>query len=200
MKRFLFLIGFLVMLLSACAGSAKNPPPHQEPVPWPTGPWDNPFPQIKGQETKFTLTDTQQALFDAYSKDFNFDISLLKGVSPMDVAHVFIECGIEGYWEGEYNLFYFDTKTVAKEEYKSEYEQDIATRDLRSRRAYADILLPFLKDGTFIDDGNGSGHIEFNSYENTADYEGLAAVKSKMHFKQVNGIWMIDQNNMFDTE
>ena len=214
MKRYVILIGCLFIFLTAC-GSGKKPVPtpspsptvadisdipHQEPVQTPEGEYENPFPPIEGKETVFTLNETQQALFDKYSKDYNFDISVFKGAAPMDVAHVYIECGIEGLWEGEYNLFYFESARLSKASFKAENDQDLATRDIRSRRDYANILLGTLKDGEFVDTGDESGYIRFETYENTSDYESLVAVKSRMYFKKVDGIWMIDQNRMFVTE
>jgi len=202
-KRFLLLIGCLSILLSACGSNIlqnQSPPPHQEAVVWPTGDYVNPFPQVEGKQTKFTLTDAQQALFDAYSKNFSFDISVFKGAAPIDVAQVFIECGIEGYWEGEYNLFYFSDKKVTKVSYKAEYDKDVATRDLRTRRDFADIMMPYLKDGEFIKEGADSGYIRFASYENTSDFTGLVTVVYRTYLKQINGIWMMDQNRLFITE
>jgi len=210
MKKFLILMGCLAIFLCGCGGNVKptpSPTPtvttiaeseiHQTPVIIPTGPYDNPYAPL-GVKTKFTLTDAQQKLFNAYSKDFNFDISIFKGVAPIDVAQVFVECGLEGLWEGEYNLYYFDTRKVAKAQYKAESEQDTATNDIRTRRDQADITLSKLKDGKFVDEGNSSGYIEFDSYKLTADYSGVVAIKQRLHMKQVNDIWMIDQNRMFE--
>jgi hypothetical protein len=202
------------LFLSACGGNGNDLPPeattssapetpiaeddvHQEPVVFPTGEYENPFGDTR---TRFTLTDSQQALFNSYSKDFNFDISLFKGASAIDVAQVFIECGIEGLWEGEYNLYYFKSRQVAKADFKAEFEKDLTTLDIRTRRDQANIVFPNLKDGTFVDAGDGSGYIEFDSVEQTADYENLYTVKMRMNFIKVDDIWQIDQNNMFTSE
>ena len=211
MKKQLICAVCLFLLLSACGKTEINetaptpipePSPtaailedvHQAPVETPTGDWEPPF--VLKIDSKFTLTDVQQELFDRYSKDFNFDISIFKDASPIDIAHVFIECGIHGFWEGEYNLFYFDKNTVSKAEYKAESEQDLEANDLRNRRAFADILYPFLKEGTFVDAGDDSGYIEFVSID--SDYVNVYETKAKMNLKKVDGIWMINQNNPFE--
>ena len=185
---------------TTAAAAADTEDVHQQPVVFPTGPYDNPFPPVDGKDTKFTLTDTQQSLFDTYTKNFNFDTSIFKGANPVDVAQVFIECGNEGLWEGEYNLFYFDARTLSKAQFKAEDDHDLLTQDIRTRRDYANVMLPYLNDGTFVDEGGGAGYIEFNSYENTPDYTGVVNVKSKLNMQQVNGIWLVDQNRMFETE
>ena len=214
MKRFIVLTGCLIVFLSACGGNPgpiPTPPAavtptaaatdedvHQEPVVFPTGPYDNLFPQPEGQNTVFTLTDTQQALFDAYSKNFNFDISIFKNTDPIDIAQVFIECGIEGLWEGEYNMCV--NWPISKAEYRDEALADVAANDIRTRRDKANYVFPYLKDGTFVDGGNGLGYIEFNSYDSSSNYSTVYAVKAKLHLQQVNGIWMIDQTNFFEYE
>jgi len=205
------LTGCLAFFLSACGGALGPPPPvstssptappteevHQEAVVFPTGDYDNPIPDIG---TKFTLTAAQQALFDTYSKDFNFDISVFKGAAPVDVAQVYIECGNEGLWEGEYNLFYLGAAKITKAQYKAGDEQDLSTRDIRTRRDYANLVFPMLNDGKFTDNGDGSGYIEFDSVESTSDYQDIVNVKAKMNLQQVNGIWLINYNKIFETE
>ena len=212
MKKLVILTAGLFLLLSGCGGNinpmptvpptapptaSANDDPHQEPVVFPTGDYDKIFPDLG---TKFTLTDKQQSLFDTYSKNFNFDVSVFKGADPIDVAQVFIECGCEGLWEGEYNLYYFAAKKVSKAQYKAEFDSDMNTRDIRTRRDYANILFDKMKDGKFIDEGDDSGYVEFDSIENTSDYSNIVTVKMKLNMKQVNGIWMIDQNKWFETE
>jgi len=213
MKKLATLAAGLALILSACGGNANvlivpTPDPtaaaptaielHQSPVVFPTGPYENPVTPFESPESIFTLTDKQQALFDAYSKGFNFDVAVFKGAAPIDVAQVYIECGNECLWEGEYNLFYFSDKVVSKAQYKAEFDDDMAKRDPRTRRDFANLLFPHLKDGKFVDEGNGSGYIEFDSYEVDGNYENLNKVKNRLRLKQVNDIWMIDINNLFE--
>jgi len=114
--------------------------------------------------TEFTLTSAQQALYEAYIKDWNFDVSIFKGADPIDVGQVFIQCGLSGYWEGEWNLFHperlYDN---TREQYKAAHDFDESMYDIRTRKYFADVTLPFLKDGVFVDTGDGSGHIQFYS-------------------------------------
>ena len=208
MKKYLLLAACLFLFLCACGVTeppVETPTPaptptveedvHQEEIIWPTGEYDNPFGDVG---TRFTLTETQQKLFDKYSENFNFDISVFKGAAPVDVAQVFIECGINGLWEGEYNLFYFETRQVRKVDFKAEFDRDASAVDIRTRRDYANLLMSGLKDGKFVDDGGGYGHIEFKSYDMTSDYEGIYEAAAKLNLKQVDGIWMINQNNMLE--
>ncbi|MDR2649530.1 MAG: hypothetical protein LBB94_07425 [Clostridiales bacterium] len=207
-----FFISCLLLFLCACGGNVNTDitptvtttasalaedDVRQDPVAFPSGEYENPFGDAG---TRFTLTAAQQALFDSYSKDFNFDISLFKDASPVDVAQVFVECGIEGLWEGEYNLYYFETRRVAKADYKADFEKDLSTLDIRTRRDQANLVFPYLKDGVFVEESDGSGYIEFESMEQTSDYETLYKVKTKMNLKKVDGVWKIDQNNMFTSE
>ena len=209
MKRLLTVIICLFLFLCACATSDINdntPTPEpsptasvtedarQSPVPIPTGEYEPPA--DIDLNTKFILTDAQQELFDKYSKDFNFDISVFRDAAPIDVAQVFIECGLHGFWEGEYNLYYFESRTVSKADYKTESEENTAASDIRDRRFFADIMYPFLKDGKFVDTGDDSGYIEFVSID--SNYVDLYEVNAKMNLKKIDGIWMINQNNPFE--
>ena len=167
----------------------------QEIVIFPSGPIDpDPFPDIG---LAFSLTDTQQALYDKYTKDFNFDISVFAGAHPINAAQVFIECGINGLWEGEYYLLYFDAKHISKAEYKKINDDDLATRDIRTRRGFANYMFSSLKDGTFIEKGDGSGYIEFNSVE--SDHIDVYEVTLRMNLNQVDGIWKINYHNPFES-
>ena len=167
---------------------------HQEEVIFPTYPYENPFPDLG---MRFTLTPKQQTLYDAYIKDFNFNISIFEGVPPIDVAHVFIECGINGLWEGEYNLFYFETKHITKASYKAEFDDDMSKRDIRTRRDMSNLMHSRIKEGTFVDEGNGSGYIEYLTLI-SPDYIGLYEVMAKMNFHEEDGVWKININRIFE--
>jgi len=214
MKRFLVL-ACLFLFLTACGGSANpnptdtlpyqdgNPdtqqgvnsaqePLAQQDVVFPTGEFDDPFETFIDPDNLFELTDEQQALFDEYSRDFNFDISVFQGVDPVDVAQVFIECGINGLWEGEYNLFYFEFNPLSKEEFFIAFEHDMSTTDLRTRRSMANVSFRNLNDGTFVDLGDGSGYIEFHSVD--SDMVNVFEATLRLNMRLVDDVWMINQS------
>jgi len=211
LKKFL-VIACLFLFLTACGGNADPSPeptdyvlqdddetaetPHQgevgqQEVVFPTGEFDDPFEPFVDPDNLFELTDEQQALFDEYTRDFNFDVSIFQGVDPIDVAQVFFECGINGLWEGEYYLYYFEFEPLTKEELRIEAEHDIEIRDLRSRRSMADALFPNLNDGTFIDLGDGSGYIEFLSVHSDMIY--VFEAMMRLHMRNVDDVWKINQ-------
>ena len=212
MKEFLVL-ACLFLFLTACGGSSNpsdnspyqppngensaslNPvensePPRQQEVVFPTGELDDPFEEFIDPDNLFELTNEQQALFDEYSRDFNFDISVFQGVDPIDVAQVFVECGVNGLWEGEYNLFYFETNPISIEEFHSAAMHDIETIDLRTRRSMANVTFRNLYDGTFVDQGDGFGYIEFLSVD--SNFVVVVDAMLRLHMRQVDDVWMIN--------
>ncbi|MDR3240272.1 MAG: hypothetical protein LBT44_09330 [Clostridiales bacterium] len=192
-----YLIG--AFCLAACSGKpSPSPPPSPDPVQeaviMPSGDYENPFIPPEGFEGKFSLTEQQQQLFDEYSKDFRFDVSAFKDASPVDIAQVFIQCGIEGYWEGEYNLYSFESTdaVISKEDFKKESDEDMLLTDLRTRSDYANIAFAGLKDGKFADNGDSTGWIEFTAYETSFEDTALISIEKKMHFHlNDEGIWLV---------
>jgi hypothetical protein len=176
----------------AASSDDESADPHQEAVVWPTGSYEPVFGD--NITSKFTLTDAQQQLYDTYTKDFNFDISIFKDATPVDTACVFISCGINGLWEGEYNLYY---DPESKESYKKENDTDLATRDLRSRGDMANIVFPNLKDGKFTDNGDNTGYIEFSSVS-PDDYEKQTPIQMRMNLTKSNDIWMVNFNDTYE--
>ena len=167
--------------------------PRQEEVVFPTGEFEDHFETFVDPDNLFELTNEQQALFEEYSRDFNFDISIFQGVDPIDVAQVFIECGINGLWEGEYYLSYFEFGTVSKEAFHREFLHDVATQDIRMRRSVANISFPNLNDGTFFDLGGGSGYIEFLSVDaefGSDHYEAML----RLYMRYVDDTWIINRS------
>ena len=189
-------MAFLFLFFTACGGNEEPIPepttgPRQEEVVFPTGEFEDHFEAFVDPDNLFELTNEQKVLFDEYSRDFNFDISIFQGVDPIDVAHVFIECGINGLWEGEYYLFYFEFDSITKENFHNAFEHDLATQDIRTRRSVANISFPNLNDGTFVDLGNGSGYIEFLSVDaefGSAHYEAML----RLFMRHVDDVWMIN--------
>jgi hypothetical protein len=175
------------------SGGASQGEPTQEEIPWPTGEYVNDFPE---SDTTFELDGTQMKLFEEYSRDFEFDVNVLKGASPVDIAMVYIECGLHGYWLGEYNLWFFEEDVVAKESYRDENSEDISKRDIRSRREMADIVFANLSKGEFVDEGNGYGYIKFiyvNPYSEPPESE------TKLRMRQSSDdLWMVRHPNPFE--
>jgi len=217
MKRFLVLV-CLFLFFTACGGNVESIPelttdslehlsheadevpeaPRQEEVVFPTGELEDHFENFVDPDNIFELTNEQHALFEEYSRDFNFDISIFQGVNPVDVAQVFIECGINGLWEGEYNLFYFEFDYISKEEFYRGFVHDMATQDIRMRRSLANISFPNLNDGTFVDLGNGSGYIEFLSVDaefGQVHYETML----RLYMRHVDDVWLINQSRFLQS-
>ena len=167
--------------------------PRQEEVFFPTGEFEDHFEAFVDPDNLFELTSEQQALFDEYSRDFNFDISIFQGVDPIDVAHVYIECGINGLWEGEYYLYYFEYASLSKELFHNEFVHDFATYDIRMRRSVANMAFPNLNGGTFVDLRDGSGYIEFLSVNAEFGGEHYEAIL-RLYMRNVDDIWMINQS------
>jgi len=165
-------------------------PPSQQEVVFPTDEFEDPFEGFIDPDNLFELTSEQQALFDEYTRDFNFDISIFRGVDPIDVAHVFIECGINGLWEGEYYLYYFESEPLTKQELYDEFEHDMRTEDIRTRRSVANITFPNLNDGTFVDLGDGFGYIEFLSVD--SDMVNVFEATLRLNMRLVDDVWMIN--------
>jgi hypothetical protein len=167
--------------------------PTQEEIPWPTGEYVQDFPD---SDTKFELNETQTKLFEEYSKDYVFDVNALKSASPVDNAMVYIECGLHGYWLGEYNLYFFEEAPVSKTAYQQENYEDYTKRDIRSRREMADIVFANLSKGEFVDEGNGYGYIQFISVDS---YSETPETETKLRMRQnPDGIWLIRHPNPFE--
>ena len=175
---------------------ANQEPPRQQVVVFPTGEFEDPFTAFVDPDNLFELTEEQQALFDEYSRDFNFDISVFRGVDPIDVAQVFFECGINGLWEGEYYLYYFEYDPVSKEELYAEFMHDLATQDIRLRRSVANASFPNLNDGTFVDLGDGTGYIEFLSVDQ--DVLHVYEAMLRLFMRQIDDVWMINQTRFLE--
>ncbi|MCL2351288.1 MAG: hypothetical protein FWC55_02020 [Firmicutes bacterium] len=194
------------------ASNAVNPAPTAAPPsptaeltdpPWPTGEVQNDvWKKLNAGGTAFKLTDAQQALFDEYTK--NLDIGIFKDANPVDVAQVYIECGIEGKWEAEYNLYDPNGVFQTKDEYHRAFVADMNNADIRTRRSLADLMFPYLNDGRFIDDGNNLGHILFDSPAETDASQGESAtlgplIKKIFRFsKNGDGIWLLATQNPYE--
>ena len=150
------------------------------------------------KDAKFVLTEIQQSLFDKYINDFSYDITIFKGVSAIDAAHVFIQCWIKDLWEGEYGLLYFGSKEMTKEEYKDELDRQKISQDKLNRQDYANIFYSKLNDGTFYNGFDDSGYISFYTFESTPDYQNVIAVKYRMNLNLVDEIWKVNFNKMLE--
>ncbi|MDR1539390.1 MAG: hypothetical protein LBU32_15605 [Clostridiales bacterium] len=214
MKKYLLVLAACaaIAIFPACGGQDNPPEPsptdsgpqilpteeapvEQEEIIIPTGEYESIYPP---SETKFTLTQEQTRLFEEYRKDNVFDISVFKDASPVDVAQVFIECGLNGLWLGEYNLWHFATSTLNKESFKAENEKDYNAHDIRSRREMADIVFANLKDGVFEETEDNKGHITFNSIDPS---DGTLNTKVRINFnlrRNSDGIWMIEYDNPYE--
>ncbi|MDR1000837.1 MAG: hypothetical protein LBL96_08580 [Clostridiales bacterium] len=168
---------------------------HQEPVEWPTESYNPVFGE--NITTKFELTATQQQLYDTYIKDFSFSTTIFADADPIDIAAVFIECGVNGLWEGEYNLFCFNGEPLTRADYKAENDADLATLDLRSRRDMASLVFPFINEGAFVDNSDGTGYIDTQTLD-PGDIESGARIGMNINMTKVDGVWKVNQSGMVD--
>ena len=152
------------------------------------GPHVNPYGEVT---TEFVLSSEEQALYDEFKA--NLDINIFKDIAPASIAKVFVQCGIEGNWEAEYELyskegFYIlndDDEEVyfTKEDWQFFSDKDIRESQLITRKDRADIVLPLLGEAEFVDNGENLGYLTFIS----TDPE-----KTMYHFvfvKNENGVW-----------
>jgi hypothetical protein len=156
----------------------------------PTGEYENPFVTPENFDGEFVLTERQRTLFEAYAKDLKFDVNVFENADPIDVAQVFIECGVVGYWLGEYNLFNFEgaDSPLTKTEAQKQSEADIAKLPLQSRRDQANIVFAYLNNGKFTDNGDGSGFIEYPEINVEDGTVGTRKINLRQNEK---GIWLI---------
>jgi hypothetical protein len=211
MKKLILPLLLIMLMLSAACGAQNDsvtpspgttPTPsstaaddgvHQETVVWPTGTYIPVFGE--NIATSFELTSAQQQLYDTYVKDFNFDTAVLADAAPVDIAAVFVECGINGLWEGEYNLFCFNDKPVTRAAYKEENDADLKTLDLRSRRDMASLVFPFINEGTFVDNGDDTGYIDAVTLD-PGNVESGVRIGMSVNMTRVDGIWKVNQFGM----
>ena len=200
MKRikYPFMLFPLIILMAACGGGSSDesvvtPMPAVtegpiEDLPYPTGDFDDPYIMVT---TEFTLSEKQIELYEKYTE--NLDISIFENVDPVDTAHVWIECGIMGKWECEYNLYSQAGLYVTKEEWQKMNYEDMEKLDIRSRRSMANIMFPFLQEGSFVETGPGIGRLEFESpmMGMEGQYASGAVQDNEMWFVKENGIWMV---------
>jgi len=210
-KKFaLLLCAALAVFLASCQGVRPTPAPsptqttfNRTEPPWPSDEPDDPIWEVdRATGTVFKLTDAQRALYDEYAQ--SLDIGLFRDVSPIDIAQVYIECGVEGKWEAEFNLYHPDGMPYTKDEYYQQHVTDMLNQDPRTRRLHANINFPYLNDGVFDDYGNGKGHILFETPtppDITVEGSTLGPpTKIAMIFQQnSDGIWLLAKLNPFMT-
>lgn len=134
-------------------------------------------------DVSFNLTPEQRTEYDEYIK--NADIGTLKGSSPLDVAKIYIQCGIDGNWEAEYNLYAQQGITMTKDEWRELNDVDVGTLDLSTRQSQANYIFPFLQDGQVEEEADTCIITFHDAQEREITFKLL---------KNEDGIWLVKFN------
>ncbi len=206
LAKYLLITAVLVFASVGCTRDNKNE--QITPTPIPNVVWETQSPEgeleiVESSEVpsaidifgdspnKVALTEKQRALYDEYKKQW--DINAFKDADPMDVALVYIQLVIDGEWEGEYNLLdftgYFDNITYQEYYDMIKNEQDFDNPE--NRRVRIEWIVGMLSQGTFVDEGNGTGKIHFKSVDpDGVDMEKQINMTMQLN-KNKDGIWKV---------
>ncbi|MCL2564852.1 MAG: phage portal protein [Defluviitaleaceae bacterium] len=100
----------------------------------------------------FTLTDEEQAVYERFLAELSTDV--FEGLSPISVAKISIEAGINGEWEAEFYSFSQDGLERTKDEWRQMHERDIVMFDIYTRRIQANWMFPFIDYAVVLERGN----------------------------------------------
>ncbi|MGD6803662.1 DL-endopeptidase inhibitor IseA family protein [Rossellomorea aquimaris] len=123
----------------------------------------------------FSLTESEQAIYDYFSADFNEEH--LRNLDPVSIAKLYVQAGLENNHEAEYALF------TDREEYvrwTKEEHLEISLKEEVSQKELLDIFNG-IQNGKFIEKNENHGYIEFNNN----GLKGFQMVKDK------DGIWNV---------
>lgn len=143
----------------AAIPATPPPPPHQGMLPAPPAPVpqdaipDEPLPDLfPPSGYYFTLTAEEQAAYERLKAELSTDV--FYGLSPISVAKIYIQAGIDGEWEAEFAAYNPDSLERTREEFYESHRIDIERFDIASRRSLANWAFPFIDDAEVIIDGD----------------------------------------------
>jgi len=171
MKKFITIASILAIsfLVVACGNGTNNEPPvvtndptvhTQAPVAQPhpgllppqnldpvqvTEPPAEPIPDmIPPSGYYFVLTPEERAIYERFLVEL--DTSLFYGLSPISVARLYIQAGVDGEWEAEFYMHNQASMEITKEQFHENHLIDMQWSVLESRQSLANWVFPFLDD------------------------------------------------------
>jgi len=138
------------------------PPPHQGMIPpavdplqpiQQTTPPDEPIPDLfPPSGYYFTLTAEERAAYERLVAELSTDA--FYGLSPISVAKIYIQAGIDGEWEAEFIAHNQESMRMTREDWQELHEVDQEWSVIESRQSLANWVFPFLDDAEVIIDGD----------------------------------------------
>ncbi|MCL2853260.1 MAG: hypothetical protein FWE20_09555 [Defluviitaleaceae bacterium] len=132
----------------------------------------------------FELSEAERAYYDEYI--LTGDLSALEGIEPVSVLRVWIQAGIDGNLEHEFNLFHPDTLDGETLEAYLESNSPEFAGSPAIRQRWANVFFSHLEDGEFVVDADGSrGTLIF--YTETEERISLSVRQNEA------GIWLVER-------
>jgi len=100
----------------------------------------------------FALNAEERYIYERFLAEL--DTSLFYGLSPISVAKIYIQAGIDGEWEAEFYAHNQASMEVTKQEFYENHVIDMQWSVLESRQSLANWVFPFLDDAEIHVDGN----------------------------------------------
>ncbi|MDR2940483.1 MAG: hypothetical protein LBV08_09220 [Clostridiales bacterium] len=135
----------------------------------------------------FEYTEEEIKAYEEFSK--NYDKTVFMNMSPMSIAKIWLQYGIQVDWEADYAMYCEDENlSITKQQFLDLNNKDIATEQSiegqgmqpLSRRDLALAAFSDLEKGEFIQDSDTEGHILYQD----------RGRDTWINFKQVTpGIW-----------
>ena len=100
----------------------------------------------------FTLTDEEQAVYERFLVELSTDV--FAGLSPISVAKISIQAGIDGEWEAEWYSHSPTGMGRTKEDAYAMHREDIELFSIDTRRSQANWAFPFIDYATVLERGN----------------------------------------------
>jgi len=99
----------------------------------------------------FTLSAEERYIYERFLVEL--DTSLFYGLSPISVAKIYIQAGIDGEWEAEFYAHNQASMEVTKQEFYENHVADMQWSVLESRQSLANWVFPFIEEAEIIVDG-----------------------------------------------
>ena len=122
-----------VMVVQPSIGPDTTPP--QEPNP-------NNYPPAWYE---FSLTDEENAVYEKLKTELTTDV--FEGLSPISVAKIYVQCGVDAEWEAEYTCHSKIGLPVSKEDWHQQHIEDLAWSVVESRKDLAHWQFALIDDG-----------------------------------------------------
>ena len=167
----------LCVMLAACSSSdgkvIEEPSPSPSPVPndvmvvppsiapsneRPSEPIEDLYPPAW---FKFELSADEQTAYDRLKAELTTDV--FEGMSPISVAKVYIQAGVDGEWEAEYTCHSQVGMPMSKEDWHQQHIEDLAWSVLESRKSLADWQFALIDDGEIVIEGDEATIIYFST-------------------------------------